>query len=160
MSFTDRRTVLLGLIALGACGFAPAYGPGGAGAVLFGDVAFDPPSDKNAFDLVERFEELLGRPDTPARSLSYRITTQETGVAITPENATTRYNVTGTIAYTMTGPEGAADDAAEVSGQVTSFTSYSATGTAVATNSSREDAYLRLMRLLADQIVTRLIAAS
>ncbi len=156
MSFTDRRTLLLGLTALGACGFAPAYGPGGAGAVLFGDVAFDPPTDKNAFDLVERFEELLGRPDTPARRLSYRITTDETGVAITPENATTRYNVTGIIAYTMTGPEGAAD----ISGQVTSFTSYSATGTAVATNAAREDAYLRLMRLLADQIVTRLIAAS
>jgi valyl-tRNA synthetase len=45
-------------------------------------------------------------------------------------------------------------------GDVNTFTSYSASGTLVATNASEIDAGHRLMRLLADQIVTRLIATS
>ena len=45
-------------------------------------------------------------------------------------------------------------------GTVDSFTSYSATGSTVAGLAAEEDAYLRLMRLLADQIVSRLLATS
>ena len=45
-------------------------------------------------------------------------------------------------------------------GRVQSFTAYSATGSTVAGLAAEEDAGLRLMRILADQIVARLIAAS
>ena len=41
-----------------------------------------------------------------------------------------------------------------------SFTSYSATGSTVAGLAAEEDAALRLMHILADQIVTRLLATS
>jgi LPS-assembly lipoprotein len=43
---------------------------------------------------------------------------------------------------------------------VQSFTAYSATGSTVAGLAAEEDAATRLMRILADQIVARLIAAS
>lgn len=114
-----------------------------------------PPTDKNAFDLVERLEERLGRGSGAAHRLTYRIETREFGLAITPENAISRYNVTGNAAFTLTDPAGAV----RAEGLVTSFTSYSATGNTVSAVSAREDAYLRLMRILADQIVTRLTAA-
>ncbi len=158
MSSSDRRQVLFALAALpvvAACGFTPAFGPGGAAAGLTGRIDFDPPTDRNAYDLVEHLETRLGRGpgDGLGLTLGYRITLEEVGLAITPENATARYNVTGTVAYVLKDREAALD-----AGEVTSFTSYSATSTAVATKAARRDAYLRLMRILGDQIVTRLIA--
>ena len=45
-------------------------------------------------------------------------------------------------------------------GRVESFTSWSATGSTVAGLTAEEDARLRLMRILADQIVARLLATS
>ncbi|WP_343080186.1 LPS assembly lipoprotein LptE [Ostreiculturibacter nitratireducens] len=155
MSSSDRRKViaLLAALPLAACGFAPAYGPGGAASALFGRVAFDVPEDKAGFDLVGRLEERLGRTADGEFRLSYRIETKETGLAITPEAAVTRYNVTGSVAFTLTDSMGAT----RAEGQVSTFTSYSASGTTVSTATAREDAYRRLMVILADQIVTRLI---
>ena len=43
-------------------------------------------------------------------------------------------------------------------GKVQSFTSYATTGTTVATMTAETDAYKRLMVILADQVVTRLMA--
>lgn len=151
----SRFLLLLTLLPLAACGFQPAYGTRGAVPELFGRVQIQAPTDKNAFDLVERLENRLGRPQAPNLNLRYSIDTQEFGLAITPENAITRYNVTGNIRFSL------ADQAGDVlaDGLVTSFTSYSASGTTVSTTAARQDAYERLMSLLADQMVTRLIAA-
>ena len=49
-------------------------------------------------------------------------------------------------------------DAVLLAGKVSSFTSWSASGSVVATSSAEDDAHRRLMRMLADQIVTRLLA--
>lgn len=163
MSSSDRRRFLSlalglpGLALLSACGFAPAYGPSGPATGLLNKVRADEPQDKNGFDLVGRLEERLGRPSAAAYRLSYRITTKSQGVAITVENAITRYNIDGTATYAL---HDATTDAVLTEGKVTTFVSYSASGSTVSTQSARDDAYLRLMRLLADQIVTRLIATS
>jgi len=153
----DRRlflTLLAGTLA--ACGFAPAYAPGGPAAGLQGSIRAADPGDKNAFDLVERLEERLGRPDAPRYSLAYTIRTDEVGIGITTSNAITRYTLTGRIDWTLSDATGAR----LAGGRVESFTSYSATGSTVAGLAAEEDAARRLMRLLADQIVTRLIGAS
>ena len=123
MSLYNRR-LLFGLFAtaaLAGCGFAPAYAPGGAGVVLHNSILAKEPSDKAAFDLVERLEERLG----PAWALA---------------DLATGARLTG--------------------GRVDNFTSYSATGSTVASLAAEEDASLRLMRILADQIVARLLATS
>ena len=75
----------------------------------------------------------------------------------TQTNAITRYNVTGHVDYTL---RLAADDSVLISGTVQNFTSYSASGTVVSTAAAERDAYVRLMRLLADEIVTDMIAKS
>jgi LPS-assembly lipoprotein len=152
----NRRSLLI-FLALAGCGFAPAYGPGGAAAGVQGTIRAGDPTDKNGFDLVERLEERLGRPTTPAYDLAYTITTTPVGVGITTDNAITRYNLTGAIDWTLTSR---ATGARVAGGKVESFTSYSATGSTVAGLAAEEDAALRLMRILADQIVTRLIATA
>ena len=159
MSSSDRRNFLFLMAALSvaACGFTPAYGPGGAAAGLQGRIRVDDPSNKNGFDLVERLEERLGRPEAAVYALSFKIVTKPIGVGITPENAITRYNLTGSVDWGLTDT---ATGTRLTGGRVNSFTSYSATGSTVAGLAAEQDAAMRLMRLLADQIVTRLIATS
>lgn len=157
MSSSDRRSVVLALAALplAGCGFRPAFAPGGPAADLFDHVAVDPPTDKNGFDLVERLEERLGRTRAPAFLLGYRIDTKVTPLAITSSNAITRYNIAGSVSYTLRDTA----DRMVAEGKVTNFTAYSASGTPVSTAAAEADAYKRLMTVLADAIVTRLIAA-
>ncbi|MDT8857404.1 LPS assembly lipoprotein LptE [Paracoccaceae bacterium Fryx2] len=157
MSSPDRRTLLVMLAALGGCGFTPAYAPSGPAAGLQGAIRAADPTDRNAFDLVDRLEERLGRPQAPRFALTYRIETDAIGVGITPENATIRYNLTGSVDWVLT--ENATGKRL-AGGRVDSFTSYSATGSTVAGLAAEEDAATRLMRILADQIVSRLLATS
>lgn len=149
--------MLLLPLALAACGFAPALGPGGAASGLQGTIRAADPTDKNAFDLVQRLEERLGRPETPLYALSYSIAVEPIGVGITPENTITRYNLTGRVDFSLTR---LSDGERVATGRVHNFTSWSASGTTVAGLAAQEDAALRLMRGLADQIVTRLMAAA
>lgn len=151
-----RRALLICLLALPACGFTPAYAPGGPAAGLQNSIRIDDPTDKNAFDLVERLEERLGRPQAAPYRLAYVITTEPIGVGISPENAITRYNLTGSVEWSLTDATGTRI----TGGRVDNFTSYSATGSTVAGLAAEEDAAFRLMRILADQIVIRLIATA
>lgn len=157
MSSYSRRTLLLLPLALAACGFTPAYAPDGAATRLLGTIWVQDPTDKNGFDLVERLEERLGRPEEIRYDLTYTITTEAVGVGITTENEITRYNLKGVVDYTLTERS---TQARVAGGRVQTFTAYSATGSTVAGLAAEEDAAFRLMRILADQIVARLIAVS
>lgn len=155
MSLPDRRAFLT-LALLAGCGFTPAYGPNGSATVLSGTVRAADPGDKNAFDLVQRLEERLGRPQAARFDLAYSITTKTIGVGVTPDGSITRYNLTGAVDWALTDAAGTR----AAGGTVDSFTSWSATGSTVAGLTAEEDANLRLMRILADQIVARLLAVS
>ena len=151
----DRRAVLLMPLALGGCGFAPAYGPAGGATKLLGTVRMADPTDKNGFDFVERIEERLGRTEVHRYDLAYSITTETAGVGVTTDNRITRYNLKGVIDWTFSDT---ASGQRITGGRVQSFTAFAATGSTVAGLAAEEDAGYRLMRILADQIVTRLIA--
>ncbi|WP_395543047.1 LPS assembly lipoprotein LptE [Neotabrizicola sp. sgz301269] len=155
MSSCNRRLFLLSPLALAACGFTPAYAPGGAATLLTNTVRAADPTDRNGFDFVERIEERIGRPQDHRYDLAYRIQTEAIGVGLTADNKITRYNLKGVIDYTLT-RAGSGEKIA--SGRVQSFTAYAATGSTVAGLAAEEDAATRLMRILADQIVARLIA--
>ena len=156
MSWSSRRSVL-GFLLLAACGFTPAFGTKGPAEGLLGTVRTADPTDKNSFDFVQRMDERLGRPAAPAYDLAYVIATKPIGVGITPEGAITRYTLTGQVDWSLTRRS---DGVRLTGGQVESFTAYSATGSTVAGLAAEEDAALRLMRLLADQIVMRMTASS
>lgn len=160
-SSPGRRGFLLGALAgtltLPACRFAPAYGPGGAGEVLQGQVALPAPTNRNEFDLTGRLEERLGRVGSGAPyRLAYRLSVTPEGLGITPEATITRYHLKGVLDWTLSDAGGQR----RAGGRVQNFTAYAATGSTVAGLAAEEDAARRLMRILADQLTTALIAAA
>ncbi len=165
MSLSDtlsRRTFLKGglalsVLAFAGCGFTPAYGPNGGAKALLGAVATQVPQTRDDYALTARIADRFGPATTPRYRLDYAIATEDTGQAITPDNATTRYSLAGKADYKLVDAQ---TDAVLLTGEVASFTSWSATGSTVATQTAEDDAHKRLMVMLADQIVTRLIATA
>jgi len=153
----NRRFLILSLVALGACGFQPAYGPNGAAANLQANIEVDAPTTRNGFNFVRRLEERLGQPQAAKFTLSYTLKLDEDDLGITPAQSITRYNVLGAADYAL---REVGTGTVVHSGTVDSFTSYSATGTTVSTQTAKRAAYARLMVILADQITSRLIATS
>jgi LPS-assembly lipoprotein len=156
MLSSSRRSVLV-LLALAGCGFTPALGTSGPAQKLMGAVRAADPVDQSGYDFVKRIEDRFGPPGTAQYDLTYSIESASTGVGITAEGAITRYNLTGSVTWTLLRH---ADGLRMAGGTVNSFTSYSATGSTVAGLTAKEDAGRRLMTILADQIVTDLMATS
>ena len=152
-----RFGVVLAAAALAGCEFKPVYGPDGTGAALLGQLSLDPPQDRNDYLLQRRIEERLGQATTGAWRLSTQIKTDDIGLGFTTDGDITRYNINGTTDYTLrrTG-------SSEIfrQGKIQHFTSYSATGTTVATLAAKRDAEVRLMTILADQIIDQLLIIS
>ena len=148
MSWSDRRNLLAGLgaLALAGCGFRPAYAPGGTGRTLQGRVRAADPVTRADFQFLTALEERLGRPEAARFDLAYRITVGRI-------DGTTRVLLTGRADYTLT--EGGAERAR---GQVVAETAFSTTATQLASQAAEDDAELRLMRMLADSVVQRLLA--
>lgn len=157
MSLSDRRAIVLSLLALGGCGFTPVYGPGGGAENLRGRIVFDEPSDRMGFLFVRHLEARLGLPREPVYRLSASIRMAEVRIAVTSEGVTTRYQILGFVDYAVADAE---TDQRLTSGTVRNFVSYSATRTTVATRAAETDARERLMRMLADQVVNELLATS
>ncbi|MCT8158478.1 LPS assembly lipoprotein LptE [Pseudoruegeria sp. SHC-113] len=157
MSSFDRRTLLISLAGLAACGFEPAYGPSGAAANLRGSILVDEPTDRFSFELLKQLEERLGQPVNPSYGLAITLRLEEDDLAITQDQEILRYNIIGEADFAI---RSLATDAELFRGKVSSFTAYAATGTTVSTREAQRDAYDRLMVILADQITSRLIASS
>ncbi len=148
--------VLLGLVALGGCGFAPVYGPGGPGRRLRNAVLVAAPETPEGFRLRAELEDRLGWSETASFVLTVTLDVGLEPVAITTEGATTRYNLPGEAKWVLTD---AATGDELASGTEQAFTAYSAAGNTLATRASERDARDRLSIMLADQIVTQLLAA-
>lgn len=157
MSSCNRRLFLTLPLALAACGFQPAFGPQGVAQGLRGTIRAADPTDRNGHALVDRLENRLGRPEVARYDLAYTLQTAPVGVGITTDNSITRYNLTGSVDWTLTDR---ATGARVTGGRAENFTSWTATGTTVAGVAAEEDATRRLMVILADQIVMQLLAAA
>ena len=157
MWWSDRRSVLLGALALSACGFTPVYGPNGTAGRLQNTVLVDEPANRDSYFLVRQLESRLGRATAPRYGLSLALDVETERMAITATSVTTRFDLIGRVVYALRDMN---DGKVLISGTVESFVGYSAGGTTAATRTARDDAHERLMTILADQIATRLIAAS
>lgn len=149
MSSYSRRTLLLSLIALAACGFEPVYAPGGQAEGLRGRIDIAAPADEEGFALVQRLEERLGQPSSPDFGLAAKIYVTEESVGFLPEGTISRYSISGRVDWTLSR---LSDNSRVLSGSERSFASYSATSTNVATILARRDARRRLMIIVADRI--------
>lgn len=157
MSSYNRRLFLAAPLVLAACGFEPVFGPGGTGTKLSGRVLVADPANRDSFLLVRRIEERLGRPSLPDYTLSLTLETRAEGLGIDPAGNIDRFNLIGVAGYVLADAQTGED---LTSGTVNAFTGYSATGSTVETLASERDAQERLMVILGDQIVARLLSAS
>lgn len=155
----SRRAFLAAAVAaaLAGCGFAPVYGTGGDGAGLRGTVRAAEPDTDAGFAFVRRIEERLGRPEAARYDLTYAIAMAEAALAIDGSNNITRLNLEGRLDWSLVPTEGGAP---ALSGSESAFTGYSAPASTVATLASRRDAGRRLAIILADRVVTRLLASA
>ena len=149
-----RRIALLGLLGLAGCGFAPIYGDG---AMIQGTFAFQADESVLGFRLRARLEDRLGQPSNPKFVIKTTISTSERAAAITEDGDTSRLNIVGTANWSIT--DLSTNQQLET-GKVEAFTSYSATGSTVATQTANDDARGRLAVMLADMIVTRVLVAT
>ncbi len=153
----SRRAILLAPLALAACGFTPIYGRGSAAEALRGKIAFSAVDSRLTYQFNEELENRLGRTQTAVFRLDVTLSVSSKGLAITQNNAITRYNLTGIAAFTLTR---ISDDTVVLEDRLRAFTAYSATASAYATFVSERDANRRLAVSLADQITTRLASSA
>ncbi len=112
------------------------------------------PADEDGFALVKRLQDRLGQPSGADLELVADIRLREDEVGFLPDGEISRYNITGRVDWRVL----RMGDGTEVaSGSETSFTSYSATSTTVATIYAERDARRRLMVILADRIAADLV---
>ena len=152
-----RRRMLLALSALlagSACGFTPAFGPEGGASVLQDNLRVVAPDRRDGFLIAQRLEDRFGRNDGGRYVLTVTPTIQRQGLATSVEGTTNRFQVTGVADFALRDTQ---SDTVVRRGRVTDFTGFSATGSTVATLAAERDATARLMVILADQIVDRLI---
>ncbi len=159
MSSFDRRRLIVCAAALvvgmAGCGFEPVYGPGGTGAALYGRIVFEAPPDEPGYLLIRDLEERLGRAAAADFHLLVEPSIEKDGQAVTASGEITRISLLGTADFTL---RRVSSGEILASGDVQSFTGYSATGSTVETLAAESDARVRLMTILADQISTRLLA--
>lgn len=159
MLSSDRRGALA-LIAAGmvsACGYSPVYAPGAQAHALRNAVLVDAPTNKDAFDLTRRIEERLGRATAPRFGLNVVLDTAASSLAIDDDNDVTRYTLAGQADYALRDLD---TGRVVLSGRVDTFSAYSATGSTVTTRAAEIDGRRRLMVMLADLIVTDLLAGA
>lgn len=162
----SRRLVVLAPVAMAGCGFAPVYGPGGTAEGLQGAISVAPPRDDAGYYLVRRLEERLGRADGAPYVLEADLLIDEEGVGITRDRDVTRIRLDGRARYVLRDGSGAP----RTDGEVFAFASYdspvfraertSVAGNAVSVRAAAVDARERLMVMLADRIVSRLLATA
>lgn len=152
-----RRSFMLATLSLqAACTLTPVYGPSGPGTRLYGKLRPRDPLDFQDFEFNRHIATRLGPDGEALYDLDYQMNIGVVPQAITPDEVTTRYSLNGTADFALKDRAGHV----LISGNVSGFTSYSTTGTTIATLTAEVDARKRLSVILADQVVTRLLAAA
>lgn len=155
-----RRRVCFALAAFAAgsaCGFQPAYGPQGSASALQNNLRVSAPDRRDGFLISQRLEERLGRNDNGRYVLTVAPEIIRQGLATSVEGTTNRFRLNGIASYALR-DSGTGD--VVLQGRVTNFTGYSATGSTAATLAAERDATSRLMVIMADEIVDRLVLSS
>lgn len=137
------------LFSITACGFSPVFAPGSESSEYLSDITYEQPRNRLSYLLVRRMEERLGRNLQASKLLRYQFHIEEEGYKLAPG----RIQRVGKLSYQLLSKE---DARVLLTGQVESFTGFTNSGTLI--DSYRRDADERLMIILADKLVTDLIA--
>ena len=152
-----KYLLILPFLAFTACGFTPVYGTNGNASVLLNSVLVQEPKNREGYSLTKQIEKRVGRATDPRFKLGVTVTTSEAALNVDSTGNINRYNVLGLVEYTLRDTQ---TGQIAASGRVDSFTGYSASGTTVSAQAAKEDAQERLMIILADLLISNLIATS
>ena len=156
MWLCNRRAFLggAGLSLLSACGFSPVYKQGGAAAGLFNQMTVPVVEGRFGFELRERLIERLGAAAPDARyRLSFDLEIESRNLVVNEVSDIIRYNLTGVANFSVADR---ATNALLYRDKVKSLTAYSATSDTYPTTVAERAANIRLVRSLADLMVTRM----
>jgi LPS-assembly lipoprotein len=143
----------MGLFILAAgCGFTPVFAPGGVGDHWQNKVVVDAPNSVIGFRMNARLSDIFGHATAAEYTLTIVPQVAPVPATITVDGDITRFNLTGNATWVLSGQAGL-----DVDGLVQTFTSYSATGSTVATQAAESDAQARLAIALSDLIVQQLL---
>ncbi|HEY4124531.1 MAG TPA: LPS assembly lipoprotein LptE, partial [Rhizomicrobium sp.] len=89
-----RLPALILMLALGACGFHPLYGHGGASPALMASIYVDPIPDRTGYELRNSLMDLLDSGGGNSKQYRLKITLSEDikGIALQNDATITRYN--------------------------------------------------------------------
>mgnify|MGYP001456711660 FL=1 len=148
MWLSSRRGFLLVALALAGCGFVPVNGVSSKSQMLRNTVLVQAPTNRVEFELVRNLEVQLGQATSKLYDLRYKLNVDEDIIVVSAAQEINRFSLEGVLEYSLVDGSGVV----LLSNTAKSFTSYSATGTTVATQRSKRDAYDRLMVILAKQV--------
>ena len=159
----SRRTLLLGTLALGGCGFRPLYGggvDGGGPGALFGAVGVETGEGELGFRLREALVKSLRPAGGNAKLLlSAQTAVARDGVVIEEDDEITRFNLRLQSKYSLT-RAGAPPDAEPLySGTARTIAAYNATTSQYATLVAERQVLRRAAEDIADKIVKKLAAS-
>jgi len=155
MWLSNRRGFLLAALALAGCGFVPANGVSSKSQMLRNTVLVQAPTNRVEFELVRNLEVQLGQATSKLYDLRYKLNVDEDIIIVSAAQEINRFSLVGVLEYSLVDNDGIV----LLSRTAKSFTGYSATGTTVATQRSKRDAYDRLMVILAKQVSNFLLTS-
>jgi LPS-assembly lipoprotein len=148
MWLSSRCGFLLAALALAGCGFVPMNGVSSKSQMLRNTVLVQAPTNRVEFELVRNLEVQLGQATSKLYDLRYKLNVDEDIIVVSAAQEINRFSLEGVLEYSLVDSGGVV----LLSNTAKSFTGYSATGTTVATQRSKRDAYDRLMVILAKQV--------
>ena len=151
----SRRVFFLAALALAGCGFEPVNGVSSKSQMLRNTVLVQAPTTRVEFELVRNLEVQLGQATSKLYDLRYKLNVDEDIIIVSAAQEINRFSLVGVLEYSLVDNDGMV----LLSRTAKSFTGYSATGTTVATQRSKRDAYDRLMVILAKQVSNFLLTS-
>ena len=153
MWLSSRCGFFLAALALAGCDLVPVNGANTKFKLLRNTVLVQAPTNRVEFELVRNLEVQLGQAVSKLYDLQYKLSVYEDIVVVSAAQEINRFSLVGLLEYSLVDSGGVV----LLTETAKSFTGYSATGTTVATQRSKRDAYDRLMVILAKQVSNSLL---
>ena len=153
MWLSSRRVFFLAALALAGCGFEPVNGVSSKSQMLRNTVLVQAPTNRVEFELARNLEVQLGQVTSKFYDLRYKLNVDEDIIIVSAAQEINRFSLVGVLEYSLVDSGGVV----LLSNTAKSFTGYSATGSTVATQRSKRDAYDRLMMILTKQVSNSLL---
>jgi LPS-assembly lipoprotein len=139
--------VLFWIPAISACGFTPVYGPNSQIEQQFSGITVQEPANRNEYLFVQNLETHIGRASAPDKMLQYTIYVYEQSML-----QGYRAHLVGKVDYKVISMS---DQTVLYGGSAENFTAYNIPAETL--ESLKNDAYSRLMQILADLVYRDLI---